>query len=345
MDLIYFEAVSLKTPFFELQIFALNPQTTGMNTTGNDLSPEMKTFYEKDLIEYAEADLIHDQFAEKYPIPKGSGKTIEFRKFTPLAKALTPLTEAVTPNGQSLDVSAITATIAQYGGYVSLSDLLKLTTIDNVIVQTTKLLGSQAGRTLDTVTREVINAGTNVIYAPAGSTAVNARTGVAATSLLTLDVIRQASLKLRRYNAPTFDGSYIAIVHPDVAMDIRSLAGWIDWVKYTDPSHLFNGEIGKIENIRFIENTEAKIWSQAGASSGNVYATNFIGRGAYATTELEGGGLEMIVKQNGSAGTEDPLNQRSTIGWKATKVARILIPEYLVRVESSSSNASTAIIT
>ena len=99
------------------------------------------------------------------------------------------------------------------------------------------------------------------------------------------------------------------------------------------------------EGIRFVENTEAKIWYQGGASSGDVYATNFIGQGAYATTELEGGGLEMIVKQNGSAGSEDPLNQRSTIGWKATTVAKILIPEYLVRVESSATNAATAIIT
>lgn len=345
MEIIYLEAVSLEEPFFEIQLFGLNTQVTTLNSSNNDLSPEMKTFYEKDLIELAEAELIHDQFAVKRPIPKGSGKIIEFRKFTPLAKATTPLTEGTTPNGQNLDVSAITATLAQYGGYVTLSDILKLTTIDPIVVKTTELLGSQAGRTLDTITREVINAGTNVIYAPAGSTAVNARTGVAATSLMTLDVIRSAALKLRRYNAPKFDGAYVAIIHPDVAMDVRALNGWIDVVKYGAPDRIYQGEIGMIEGIRFIENTEAKIWYQGGASSGNVYATNFIGKGAYATTELEGGGLEMIVKQNGSAGTEDPLNQRSTIGWKATKVAKILIPEYLVRVESSATNAATAIIT
>lgn len=335
--------------WFEIQTFALNPNLTTDTTatTGNDLSPEMKTFYEKDLIEMAEAELIFDQFAEKYPIPKNKGKTIEFRKFTPLAKALTPLTEATTPNGQSLDVSAITATVAQYGGYVTLSDLLKLTTIDNIIVQTTKLLSSQAGRTLNTVTRNVIDAGTNVIYAPNGSTPVASRAAIDVTSLLTLEVIRQASLKLRRYNAPTFDGSYVCIVHPDVAMDVRRLNGWVDIAKYGDPQRIFKGEIGMIEKIRFIENTEAEIIaedSSGSSSTCNVYCTNFIARGAYATTELEGGGLEMIVKQNGSAGTEDPLNQRSTIGWKATKVSKILIPEYLVRVESTASDESSAIL-
>ena len=333
---------------FDLQLFAMNLNVSTANTSGNHLTPEMKTYYEKDLIEYAEAELIHDQFAQKYPIPKGAGKTIEFRKFAPLAKQMTALTEGTTPDGQKLDVTAITATIAQYGGYVALSDILKLAAIDPIVVEATKLLGSQAGRTLDTVTREVINAGTNVIYAPAGTTAVSTRANVATNSLITLDVIRQAVLKLRRYNTPTFDGSYVCIIHPDVAMDVRALAGWIDVVKYGDPNRIYKGEIGMIEGVRFIENTEAKIWeedTEGSSSTTNVYATNFIGRGAYATTEIEGGGLQMIVKQNGSAGTEDPLDQRSTIGWKAIKVAKILIPEYIVRVESSASTESSAIIT
>ena len=327
---------------------ALNTNVSTANSSGNHLTPEMKTFYEKDLLEMAEAELIHDQFAKKYPIPARSGKTIEFRKFAPLAKQTTALTEGVTPNGQNLDVTAITATVAQYGGFVTYSDILKLASIDPIVAETTKLLGSQAGRTLDTVTREVINAGTNVIYAPAGSTPVTSRANVATTSLMTLDVIRQAVLMLRRYNAPRFDGAYVAIIHPDVAMDVRALAGWIDVVKYGDPQRIYKGEIGMIEGVRFIENTESKIWEEdttGSSTTTNVYATNFIGQGAYATTEIEGGGLQMFVKQLGSAGTEDPIDMRATIGWKATKVSKILIPEYLVRVESSASNESTAIIT
>ena len=328
---------------FELQIFALNTNTTTANSSGNHLTPEIKTYYEERLIELAEPELIHDQFAEKYPIPKGNGKTIEFRKFAALAKALTPLTEGVTPNGQNLDVSTLTAEIAQYGGYVTMSDLLELTAIDPIILRATRLIASQAGRTLDTVTRNAITGGTNVMYAPAGSTAVNARTNVAANSLITLSLIRQARLQLRRQNAPRFDGAYVAIIHPDVAMDVRELNGWIDVVKYGASERIYNGEIGMIEGVRFIENTEARIFASAGASSVNVYATLFIGQGAYGTTEITGGGLQHFVKQKGSAGTEDPLDQRSTVGWKATKVSKILVPEYIVRLESSSSAQATAI--
>ena len=177
--------------YFELQIFALNPNVTTANTAGNHLTPEIKTFYDDHLIELAEPDLIFDQFAQKRPIPKGNGKTIEFRKWEALPKLLTPLTEAVTPNGQPLDMGVITAEVAQYGGYVTVSDMLELTAIDPVILEATKLIASQAGRTLDTITRNAITAGTNVMYAPAGSTEVNARASVAATSLMTLDVIRK----------------------------------------------------------------------------------------------------------------------------------------------------------
>ena len=336
--------IDLKKTFVELQIFALNVNVTTANSSGNHLTPEIKTFYEKTLIEMAEPELIHDQFADKYPIPKGGGKTIEFRSFAPLAKALTALTEGVTPNGQYLDVTYLTAEIAQYGGFVTLSDILELAAIDPVVVQATKMIASQAGRTLDTVTRNAITGGTNVQYAPkANGTAITARANVAADCLLTLDVIRRARLQLRRYNAPKFDGAYVAIVHPDVAMDVRELSGWIDITKYGAPERIYNGEIGMIEGVRFIENTEARIFAAAGASSVNVYATLFIGQGAYATTEITGGGLQHFVKQKGSAGTEDPIDQRSTVGWKATKVSKILVPEYIVRVESCAASQATAI--
>ena len=141
-----------------LQLFATGEN---LNTT-TELSAEMKTFYDKTLITLASPYLVHDQFGQKRPIPKNGGKTIEFRRYSPLPKALTPLTEGITPDGQKLDVSTVTATVAQYGGFVELSDLLLLTAIDNNMVQATKLLGSQAGRTLDTITREVLNGGTNV---------------------------------------------------------------------------------------------------------------------------------------------------------------------------------------
>ncbi|HKM28315.1 MAG TPA: N4-gp56 family major capsid protein, partial [Anaerovoracaceae bacterium] len=157
----------LKEIYFKLNLTKFDDvtNTTGSNTEGNNLSVEMKTFYDKNLIKNAMPNLIHDQFAQKRNIPKGGGKTIEFRRYTPFAKALVALTEGVTPDGGTVDVTAITATIKQYGDFRRLSDLLILTAIDNNIVEVTALLGQQAGRTLDTVTREIINGGDSVQYA------------------------------------------------------------------------------------------------------------------------------------------------------------------------------------
>ena len=398
-----------------LHLFAANTNVT----TDGDLSVEMKTYYSDYLIDLAEPLLVHDQFGQKQPIPKNGGKTIEFRKYSPLAKALTPLTEGVTPDGQKLAVTNLTATVSQYGGYVTLSDVLLLTAIDNNLLQATELLASQAGRTLDTVTREVLQGGTNVMYAQGGSArATLAYTNATTNNNVTFDDIRKAVRALKVQNTPKIKGSYVAIVHPDVAYDIMSDPKWVNVKTYSDPDGMYEGEIGKIEGVRFVETTEAKVYHApdltegsrtltvktnssssttlavkekitaadatalagveftidgteytiasatagnagsasltlsaaasisadkvlypvgAGANGRDVYGTLILGDNAYGVTEVTGGGLQHIVKQLGSAGSEDPLNQRATVGWKAIKVAERLVELYMIRLESTSS--------
>ena len=317
---------------FQLQLFANEVQTT----LSDGLSAEMKTFYDMTLIDEASANLVHSQFGQKRPIPKNGGKTIEFRKFAPLAKAITPLTEGVTPDGKSLSVSTITATVSQYGDYITQSDVLELTALDNTILEATKLLGRQAGVTLDTVVRNVMQSGTNVTYCPkigsdGAETAVNSRSAIDNTCQLTVKVLQQVVAKLRGQNAPTINGKYVAIIHPYAAYDLMRDPEWIDAHKYTNVGNLYEGEIGEIAGIRFVQTTEAKIYS------GGVFGTLVFGDGAYGVTEITGGGLQTIVKQKGSAGTADPLDQRSSVGWKAIETAELLIPQYLVRVESKSA--------
>lgn len=336
-----------------LNLFDAVINTTGSNASGNDLSGEMKTFYSDYLIDMAEPELVHDQFGQKHPIPKNGGKTIEFRKYDPLPKALTPLTEGVTPDGQKLNMGVITATVAQYGGFIELSDMLLLTAIDNNLVQATKLLGSQAGRTLDTITREVLNGGTNVQYAEGQVNSRTALVGGSATDsdnhYLTVNAIRRAVRFLKVMNAPRINGYYAGIIHPDVSYDLMDDPKWVNVKTYSDPEGIYEGEIGRIEGVRFVETSEAKVWEKAGVdkSTGteqsakrDVYSTLILGADAYGVTEITGGGLQHIVKQLGSAGTADPLDQRATAGWKATKVAERLVEAYMVRIESTSTFTS-----
>jgi len=315
------------------------------NITGDSgLSDEMKTYYSDYLIDMAEPELVHDQFGQKHPIPKNGGKTIEFRKYDPLPKALTPLTEGVTPNGQKLNMGVITATVKQYGGFIELSDMLLLTAIDNNLVQATKLLGSQAGRTLDTITREVLNGGTNVQYAEGQ---VNSRAALSYTDEntnhnLTVNAVRRAVRFLKVMNAPRINGYYAGIIHPDCSYDLMSDPKWVNVKTYSDPEGIYEGEIGRIEGVRFVETSEAKVFSGEGAAGRDVYSTLIMGADAYGVTEITGGGLQHIVKQLGSAGTADPLNQRATAGWKATKVAERLVEAYMVRIETTSTFTGTA---
>jgi N4-gp56 family major capsid protein len=318
-----------------LQLFAGELNT---NVTGDaGLSAENKTYYDMTLIDEAQANLVHDQFAQKRPIPKNGGKKIEFRKFASLPKALTPITEGVTPDGKKLSVTKIEAEVAQYGDYIVQSDVLELTSIDNTIVEATKILGRQAGLTLDTITRNVMQSGTNVYYCPKGDgTAVTSRANLDATCKLTVDVVNRVAALLKKNNAPKINGDYVAIIHPLVAYDLMSDPAWIDAHKYTTSENIYNGELGKIGGVRFVESSEAKVYENG------VFGCLFLADGAYGVTEITGGGLQTIIKQKGSAGTADPLDQRSSIGWKAIKTAEILVDAYMVRVECKSALSDKA---
>lgn len=311
-----------------LTLFAENTNVT----TDSNLSAEMKTYYDTTLLETAEANLVHNQFGMKKPIPKNRGKTIEFRCFDDLPKKTDKLTEGVTPDGKKLTVTTLTAEIGQYGDYVAVSDMLDMTAIDPVIVQATKKIGKQAGLTVDTLTRDALAAGTQVQYAEGQ---VTARSQITAEHKLTIDAVRHAVRTLKNNNIDPFDTSYVGIIHPDVAYDLMSDPKWVNVKTYSDPEGIYLGEIGKIENVRFVETTEAKKFIKDGAESVDVYSTLIIGDGAYGVTEIEGGGLETIIKPLGAG--NDPLNQRATIGWKATHVAKILNEKAMVRIETAST--------
>lgn len=304
------------------------------------LSAEMKTFYDMNLIDEAQAALVHDQFGQKRPIPKNGGRTIEFRKFDSLPKALNAITEGVTPDGNSLNVQTIEAAVKQYGDYIVQSDLLELTAIDNTILEATKILGRQAGLTLDTITRNIITAGTNVTYATkvvdGVETKITSRSDLDTDCSLKVKDIQYAVAKLRGQNAPTINGDYVAIIHPYVAYDLMTSKDFVEAHKYAEPSNIYEGEIGKIGGVRFVQTSEARI-IKPGAHA--IFCTLILGANAYGTTEITGGGLQTIVKQLGYG--DDPLNQRSSVGWKATKTAERLLENHMVRIESCSPDFDT----
>ena len=331
-----------------LQLFAENPQVNV--TTDAGLSAENKTFYDRALIEEAGPNLIHGQFGQKRPIPKNGGKRIQFRRYAGLPKALKPLTEGVTPEGRKLSATAVEAEVNQYGDFVCLSDVLDLTAIDNNVLEATKAVGRQAGMTLDTITRNVLQSGNNVYYCPkvdaAGKqTPVEDRAQLDKTCTLTVDVVKKVAAMLKAANAPKIAGDYVCILHPYVAYDIMSDPRWEEMHKYATPENMYEGAIGRIAGVRFVETSEAAVYkgTENDCPQGlAVFGCLFLADGAYGVTEVTGGGLTTIIKQLGSAGTADPLDQRSTVGWKALQTAEILMEPYMVRVECCSAFSPTA---
>ncbi|MGI6162021.1 MAG: N4-gp56 family major capsid protein [Christensenellales bacterium] len=324
-----------------------------LNTTqGNALHPGAQAFYDKKLLENARPHLAHYQFAMHSALPKNSGKIHYFRRWNtldPIPASEAPLDEGVTPQAQDLSNSFVSATVAGYGRHVEVSDLLELTFVDNVISGASDELGAQGGKTMDGVIRDCAAGGTVVRFAGAAE----ARSSVSEEDKLTVNDIRKAVRQLKNADAPKFDrngkGYYVAIIHPDAVYDLQSDALWQDVSKYSAGEQIFDGELGKLFGVIFVESTQSKIFKGAGAAiSGNpevktdVYATLFFGRNAYGCTSITDSGdpnrIRIIVKSRAKSGISDPLEQRSSIGWKVDAfAAAILNDEFMVRVEHSAS--------
>lgn len=337
---------------FNLQLFAegantaastqsyLNPNVTTANTEGNDLSPGMKKYYNRELLENAKEELYYNQFGMDTSLPENNGKTVQWRKFDSFKPATTPLEEGVTPDGNKLNMSKVEAEIKQYGDYTTISDMLDMTAVDPVILVCTEEHGAQGGLTRDILTRNVIVATKNKTYAPKvvgdTTTPVELVGQITADCKLTPSVINKAVTKLKKGKAPKINGKYVAVIHPSVSEDLRESEGWIEVHKYAATTEIFNGEIGELHGVRFCETNNAPV-TKDGENGCAVYHTLCFGKDAYGKVELTGAAMEMIVKQRGSAGTADPLNQRSTVGWKGTHAAALLYEERIVDIISGSS--------
>ena len=295
------------------------------------LSAEAKTFYDKTLLQRLIPTLVFAKYGQKKSLKSRSGKTIEFRKFTSLDAAKTPLTEGVTPTGKNLAVTAITATVEQYGDFVEISDMLDLVGIDPVLVESAEILGEQAGLTIDNVVRDIVCAGTNVQYA-GGKESTDA---ITASDVMTADEIARAAATLKKGNVKKLEGKfYIGIVDPDIAYDLMKDPLWQDISKYSGGQAIMEGEIGKLHGVRFIETTETLVKE----GTVNVHCAMIIGKDAYGIVDVDGSVKpENIVKPFGSAGTSDPLNQRATSGWKAAFTAKRLDENCMVRIECATT--------
>jgi len=318
------------------------------NTSRSQITRENTEFYDRTLLYRAVPLFVHTKFGQVRDIPRNGGtNTIKFRRYGNLTAATTALTEGVTPVGSQLSITDVSATVAQYGDYITITDVIDYESKDPVLVEAAEILGDQMGDTIDQLTRDVLAAGSVITYI--GDTS---RGGITTTDLITATEVRKAvrTLKIakarrvtRMINASTgvatepVAASYIGIVHPNTTYDLQDETGWVPVEKYSSTMKVMEGEVGKLHEARFIETTNAKVFTGEGSGAIDVYATIIFGMDAYGITRISGEAVKNIIKPLGSGGTADPLNQRATSGWKATFVAKILNDAFMVRLEHAVS--------
>ncbi len=372
----------MKTIATKLMVFAINLQLfadagTVVNATGNyvnaydgtttafsganTLSGELKTFYDTELLENARVELVYAQFAKKQPLPRGRGKTVEWRKWNTFARA-GKLTEGVIPTGQKFGMSVKTASIDQYGTFAAVSDQLELHAYDDVILGATEEMGASLAETQEVLIRDALLTNTNVLYcdnvtedgtfvstptscatmAAGGTTGSSDSATPNGWAKLTPDMVAKAVTKMKKDRVPMIHGKYAMVIHPSVAYDLRKSKDWVEAHKYAATTELFNGEIGELHGMRFIEDVFAPVLTgnnYKNKANGATYACYAFGKDSFGIIDPDGG-AEMIVHDKSEIG--GPLNQFSTIGYKfETNGATMLYPERMLRVMAVSSYSAT----
>ena len=304
-------------------------------TTSAGIAPSLQTYYNRTLLQSFEPELVHLQFGEVYPMPQNNGMVMNMRKIIPLEANTNTLSEGEPGESVMLTETEVTVKLEQYGEYARCTDKLDLSHLDMNILRKTKLFGDAGARSIDAVVREELATCTNVIYA-GGKTS---RSALTSEDKLTTKELRKAVRELKKNHAKTFaDGCYVALVTPDVVYDLQDDENFIKVSAYQMKEGILMGEVGKLFGCRIVETTQAKVFEHAGASNADVASVIVLGQYAYGYTSLTGSNPRVIVKPAGSAGTGDPLDQVSTVGWKMDGFAvKLLQPEFAVRIECGFS--------
>jgi N4-gp56 family major capsid protein len=336
-------------------------------TSYGDISPAIAAYSVVRMLKRAMPYLHLEKFGQTYPIPTNNTTTAKFRRYFLsgttgsagsgsgnfyIPVATTPLVEGVTPNGSRLANQDYTVTLAQYGDYVTITDVIEDTHTDPVLQQATDILGEQAALTVETLRFNVLKAGTNVFYGNAVGGRSSVVTAISLTDQrrVTTALNRQNAKKISQvvastadFNTKSVEAAYMAVCHPDLETDIRSMAGFKPVADYGPHTSPFEGEIGSVEQVRYLSSTVIEPWADAGGAKGalrsttgtsaDIYPVLYFGRDAFGIVPLKGKSsmTPMVVNPKPAAG--DPLAQRGTVGWKLWTATVILQEAFMARLE------------
>lgn len=343
-------------------------------TTYGDISPAVAAYSVVRMLKRAMPYLQLERFGQTYVLPTNNTQTAKFRRYflsgasgaagmtgNPVSDfyipvATTPLVEGVTPSGSRLANQDYTVTLKQYGDFVTITDVIMDTHTDPVLQEATDILGEQAAVTVETLRYNVLKAGTNVFYANNVATRgdVVAKISLADQRRVTTALNRQNAKKISNvvastpdFNTKSVEAAYMAVVHPDLETDIREMVGFKPVADYGPHTSPFEGEIGSVEQVRYLSSTIIAPWADAGGAAGSmrstggtdadVYPILYFARDAFGIVPLKGktSMTPMVVNPKPAAG--DPLGQRGTVGWKLWNATVILQEAFMARLEVAAT--------
>ena len=339
-------------------------------TSYGDISPAVAAYSVVRMLKRALPYLHIEKFGQTYPLPTNSTQTAKFRRYYMVGAsgsagpdataansfsipvAITPLVEGVTPSGSVLTNQDYTVQLYQYGDFMTMTDVIEDTHTDPVLQQMTDILGEQAASTVETLRFNVLKAGTNVFYANnvAGRSSVVTAIALTDQRRVTTGLNRQNARKISTvvastadFNTKSVEAAYMAIVHPDLESDIRGMTGFVPVASYGPHTSPFEGEIGSVEQVRYLTSTIFTPWADAGGAKGalrstsgtsaDVYPVLYFGRDAFGIVPLKGKSSMTPMVVNPKPAPGDPLAQRGTVGWKLWTATVILQDAFMARLE------------
>ena len=339
-----------------------------------DISPAVAAYSVVRMLKRALPYLHIEKFGQTYPLPTNSTQTAKFRRYYMVGAtgtagpdstaastfsipvAITPLVEGVTPTGSTLTNQDYTVQLYQYGDFMTMTDVIEDTHTDPILQQMTDILGEQAASTVETLRFNVLKAGTNVFYANnvAGRSSVVTAISLTDQRRVTTGLNRQNSKKITTvvastadFNTKSVEAAYMAITHPDLESDIRTMTGFIPVASYGPHTSPFEGEIGSVEQVRYLTSTIFAPWADAGGAKGllrsttgtsaDVYPVLIFGRDAFGIVPLKGKSSMVPMVVNPKPAPGDPLGQRGTCGWKLWTATVILQDAFMARLEVAAT--------
>jgi len=311
-------------------------------------------YYDRLLLDNLYPNMYLYQLGEKRKLPRGTGKVIHFTRYFkgPSGFALPYAITDGTPIGLStLSTTRVSATVGGFATAVGVSDFIVMVGVSDVVKGAVFELSKGMALVIERQIRGTISASGTQIAAAGSATGITGMSLTATGSLINSVDLMRATANLREDNARTWaDGLYATIMHPKVAFDLRNdttaITAWADVQRNTASGQdkIYHGEVGSLYGTRVIESSEAKqllpttasLYRISAGASG--FVTTTIAPGAFGVVELDGAAASVFVKQVGSSGTTDPVNQLGSVGIKTYFTSVVLDANRMVRFASGGAS-------